>query len=239
MVGQISLESVLTSPDPQFNLRSQNKEFPTQAFDSSEAKLLQSQINDLIAPLPDATLGKLFNDRTDTIALTAAFAKQYFDGKLFGGINAQDNEIGFDVLRPGHIRADPTNGTIQNNWYFTPSSTGWNDWIGDGTSANNYTVTKDQVVLVLGVVDQDVSTELSGVNVQQFGRNVDMIPQDLNSMRLQDNQNELQVTPLPSLIGQENDQVHMRLRYDRQTESEPRLYGFTFGLGSYMNTEDY
>jgi len=238
MAGQLNLTSTLTSPNSEFNLEAQNKSFPTASFNSQEADLLQRQFNQVIAPFPSGVTNTLIQDRADTIALTATFAKQIFDKKLFGGLNAADNEIGFDVLRPGHIRSSPSSGASQNNWYFTPSSAGWNDWIGNG-SGNNYTITKDQVVVVLGVIDQDVSTELSGVNVQSFGRNVDMIPKDLNGIRIKDNANEIQAAPLPSLIGQENDQVHARLDYSRATESEPRLFGFTFGLGSYMNTESY
>lgn len=232
----LSVTSTLSSPDPEFTLRSQGKNFPTQAFNSEEANLLETQLNEIMMAFDNAAFTELLLQRADSVALAATFAKQVFDEKLFGGINASDNEIAFDVLRPGHIYQDDT-GTIQNDWYFQPGTTGWVDWIGDG--ANNYTFGEDQVTVVLGFMDQDTSTEISAVNVDEFGRNVNMIPQDLNDMRLRDNETEQQVKPLPTLIGQENDDVHIRLRADRDVESQPRLLGFTFGLGSYLNAEDY
>lgn len=250
MVELPNISSVAQSPDAEFNLRSQGKNFPTHALNSEESGLLQTQLEDLMAPFESSLLGNLISQRQDAIALTASFAKQVFDEKLFGGINAGDNEIAFDVLRPGQIFSD-AGGTLHNDWYFEPGVTGgttwtnnqtggkWVDWIGDGTSGNNYTVGQDQVTVALAFMDQDVSTEVSGVNVDQFGRNVNMIPQDLNVLRLRDNNREQQIEPLPTLIAQENDEIHTKLRYDRQVESQPRLFGFTFGLGSFMNSEDF
>ena len=249
MVDLPQISSVASSPDPEFTLRSQGKAFPTQGFNSEESSLLQTQIQDLMAPFDNSIISDLISQRQQAIGLTAAFAKQVFDEKLFGGINADDNEIAFDILRPGQIFQDAS-GTLHNDWYFEPGVTGgttwtnnqtggkWVDWIGDG-GANNYQLGEDQVTVVLAFMDQDVNTEVSDLNIDEFGRNVNMIPQDLNALRLRDNETEQQIEPLPTLIAQENDQVHARLRYDRQVETEPRLLGFTFGLGSFMNVEDY
>ena len=235
---RFDLQSNLTSPQSEFSLQAQGKNFPTASLGSGEAELLQTQMNDILQAVPSSIVTDFLMKRQDVIASAAAFSKQVFDEKLFGGLNAGDNEIGFDILRPGHIRADPASGAAENDWYFDPAGTGWVDWIGDG-STNNYTGNEDQVTVVLGFIDQDVSTEASGLNVEEFGRNVDMLPKDLNDMRLRDNDTELQLEPLPSMILQENDDVHMRLRYDRNVESQPRLLGFTFGLGTFLDTEDY
>lgn len=235
----INLADTLTNPDSEFSVASQGKNFPTESLTPNEAQKLESQLNEIILGLDSQSLANVIRDRSGVLAQTAAFSKQVFDEKLFGGINAGDNEIGFSPLRPGHIRADPANGNAINDWYFEPSSNGWNDWIGDGTSANDYTVPEDQVSVIFGLVDQDTNSELSGINVDSFGRNVDMLPQDINDMRVRDNENELQFTALPTLVAQENDRVHIRLRHDEAVESQPRLVGFTFGLGSWLNQEDY
>lgn len=252
----MALETVLNvaqtaqSPDTEFSFRAQGRNFPTEPLTESEASLLEAQMNTLIASFDSSMVTQLIKQRQETIAHTAAFAKQEFDEKLFGGVNAGDNEIGFDVLRPAHIRVltgddnashatASSTGDPVNDWYFDPANQGWNDWIGDGTSANNFQANEDQIVLVLGFMDQDTSSEVSGLNVEEFGRNVDMLPLDENSLRTRDNDTEQQLTALPSLIIQENEQAHLRLRFDRQTESQPRLFGFTFGLGTFLNTEDY
>lgn len=232
------IKPTLKSPDPEFSLESQGKNFPTASFSEEEADLLQRQLNEMMYALPSSTVADVIQQRSKAIALAATFAKQTFDEKLFGGMNAGDSEIAFDVLRPGHIRSDPADGSTINDWYFEPSSAGWNDWIGNG-GPNNYTFGEDQVSVILGMVDQDVSTEVSGINVQDFGRNTDMLPKDLSSVKLRDNERELAVTPLPTLMGQENDSVHIRLQHDAPVESQPRLLGFTFGVGRYMNNEEY
>jgi len=234
----LNISSALRSPASEFAVKSQRKSFPTEAFTDKEAQLLEDQLNQLIFDLDSSALTELARQRQDAVARTAVFAKQVFDEKLFGGVNAGDNEIGFSVLRPGHIFSDST-GTVQNDWYFDPGTTGWVDWIGDGTTANNYTVGENQVTVILAFMDQDVGSEVSAVNVEEFGRNVDMLPHDLNALRLRDNDTEQQVAALPTLIAQENDNVHVRLRADRNVESQPRLFGFTFGLGTFLDAEDY
>lgn len=240
MAGElnIGLKSAVKNPDRTFNVRTQNKDFSTESFTSRDANLFEQQFNVLLNDLDSRHLSELFAQRSREIANAAALAKQELDEPLFGGINANDNEIAFDILRPGHVRADPSNGDIQNDWYFEPSSSGWNDWIGDG-STNNYTVDEDQIVLVLGFMDQDPTTEISGINVESFGRNVDMIPKDLNHARTYDNDNEVLIQALPTLIGTDRDDIHIRLRHDKVMESQPRLLGITFGIGNYMNMEDF
>lgn len=234
----VQIADALRNPGGNFELTVHDGEFPTQSFTDQEATLFEKQFNDLIADFDSSLVTEIFSQRQESVAKAAAFAKQEIDGKVFGGINAGDNQIGFDILRPGHIRADPASGDPINNWYYDPNSTGWNDWIGDD-SGNAYSVGEDQVTVVVGFIDQDVSTEISGFNVEQFGRNMDMLPHDLNNVRLMDNKNEQMMQNLPTLIAQDNDNIHIRLRHDREKESQPRLLGVTFGLGAFLNTEDY
>lgn len=231
----LNLTSELTSPT-EFELSAHDGRFPVASFDSDEANLFEQQMNDLIADLPNSVVGEVLKQREQTIARAAAMAKHDLEAKNFGGINAGDNEFGFSMLRPGHIRYDGS--SIINDWYFQPGSTGWNDWIG--TSANPFVVDEDQVVVILGVMDQEKGpSEISGFNVQSFGRNMDMLPRDMNSMRLQDNETDVQVTQTQTLIGQEQDEIHARLYYDRDVERQPRPLGFTFSLGRFLNVDDY
>lgn len=259
----IDLTSDVTSPDDTFSIRTQNRNFTTYPLSTKEGELFDEQFNTLINDFDSRMLSELFLQRSSMIGNSVAFAKQQFDEKLFGGVNAGDNEIAFDVLRPGHIRADPSDGSVMNDWTYTHSD-GWNDWIGDGSSANNYTMDEDQVVLVLGftdtapyvvdttnneIVDRLDNPPVTGLNVDQFGRNVDMLPKDLNDSRLEDNRNDQFVQSLPSVVGNELDQVHIRLQSsvpsvvqdnsDYELVSEPRLLGLTFGVGSYMNQEEF
>lgn len=234
----LDMTGTLTNPGGNFEVTVHDGEFPTLSFTDSEASLFETQFNDLIADFDSSLLTQMFSQRQEAVAKAATFAKQEIDGKVFGGINAGDNEIGFDVLRPGQIRAEPGTGDPINDWYYEPSSSGWNDWIGDD-SGNAYNVGEDQVTVVLGFIDQDVSTEISGLDVQQFGRNMDMLPHDLNDARLMDNETEQMATNLPTLIAQDNDSIHIQLRHDRVQESQPRLVGVTFGLGAFLNTQDY
>lgn len=237
-MAQVEFADVLTNPESTFSIRTQNKEFNTEAFDSEEAALFEEQFNALIADFDSRMLTELFADRANIIAHAATHAKQEHDEKRFGGINASDNEIAFDVIRPGHILSS-TNHDDENEWKFDPGSADWNDWIGDGTSSNDYTVDADQTILVLGFMDLDSMSEVSAINVDRFGRNVDMLPKDLHDARVTDNENDILVQALPTLVGTENDRVHIRLRHDVQTESEPRLLGINFGVGNYMNTEEF
>ena len=235
---QITIQNTLTAPKSEFSVSAQGRSFPTQSFNNEEASLFEQQLNELVVPNDESKVTDLFVQRANAIALGATFAKQHFDGKLFGGLNPGDNEIGFDVLRPGQIRADPADGGVANTWDFDPPGAGWNDWIGDG-AANNRTLDDNQVTVIMGMLDQADDSAVSGINVNTFGRNVDMVPKDLNVLKIADNSPEQHYAPLPTLIAQENDDVHIRLRHDADLASQPRLLGFTFGLGTYLNTEDY
>lgn len=238
MVNLPDIASIANSPDSEFDLQSQGKSFPTAPLTSAESDLLQSQLENIMTAFPSSIVNNLVSQRQEAISLTAALAKNVFDEKLFNGINAGDNEIGFDVLRPGQINQD-SSGTMRNDWYYEPDSSGWSDWIGNDGS-NDYTVPEDQVTVVLGFIDQDPApSQISGIDVNNFGRNADMLPQDLNSLRLADNENGVQVHSLPTLIAQENDDINIQLRYDNAVERQPRLLGFTFGLGTFLNTNDY
>jgi hypothetical protein len=235
----VDLTSKLTAPDSDFTVTVHDTTFPAEAFSQDEAEVFNSQFNQLIASVNSSTLSNILVNRQDVIANAAAYAKQELDGKVFGGINAGDNEVGFSMLRPGHIRADPANGNAVNDWEYQPGSTGWSDWIGDGSS-NNYQVNEDQVSVVLAFVDQDPGTSaISGLNIDQWGRNMDMLPHDLNGLRVRDNDTEVQVKELPTMIARDGNDIYARLRYDSDVERQPRLYGITFGLGSFLNTEDY
>lgn len=231
----------LRSPS-EFTLRSQGKDFPVHQFSQDEAELLQKQLNKFIANLDSEVLTRLTMQRQDVIAKTAAFSKTQFDEKLFGGVNAADNEIGFSVLRPGQILEATGSSVVTdiNDWYAdSGGSTGWLDWIGDGGN-NNKTVNEDDVILVLAFMDQSTTqTEISAVNVDEFGRNSNLLPIDVNDARLFDNEQDIQVVPIPSLIGQDNDAIHVRARWDRDVERQPRFFGFSFSLGSRLNTEDF
>lgn len=240
----VDIASTLQNPGGQFELTVHRDPFPTQAFDREEAQLFENQLNTLIADMDSAVLTQLLNQRQETIARVATLAKAEFDGKTFGGINAGDNQLGFSVLRPGQILETSGSAIVTNanDWYADPAgSTGWVDWIGNGT--NNYTIGQDaneQVILALAVMDQEKGpTEISGVNVEQFGRNMDMLPRDANNARLMDNETEQQVVSLPALVGRENDQVHMQLRFDRSVERQPRIFGFNWALGTFLDSTDY
>lgn len=260
----IGLASQAQNPPGVFSIRTQNRDFNTTPLDSGEARLFEEQFNSLVNDFDSRLVSELFLQRADIVSHALAHAKQSFDERRFGGINASDNEIAFDVIRPGHVRADPDTGDVVNSWDYTHTD-GWNNWIGDGTSPNNYTVDEDQVVVVLGLMDsgmdvlaQDTgtltefherdTTLTTAINVNRFGRNVDMVPKDLHDARLGDNKNEILVQALPTMIGEDRDELHARLRSDVPDElgaadvrvaSEPRILGVTFGVGSFMNQEDF
>lgn len=235
---ELNLASTLTNPGGNFELAVHDEEFPTEPLTQDEAQLFESQMNDLLTIMPNSVHAQVLKSREDAIALSAAYAKAEIDSKVFGGINAGDNQIGFSTLRPGHIRADPSNGNIQNDWFFTPGGTGWVDWIGDGSN-NNYGVGEDQVSVVIAFTDQDVDTEISGLNIDEFGRNMDMLPADLNDARLADNDSGQLTVPLPTLIASNNDDVYAKLRYDQDQQSQPRFVGITYALGDFLNNQDY
>lgn len=267
---QVNLEPEVTSPDDVFSIRTQNRDFTTYNLSSDEAALFDAQFNTLINQFDSQMTTELFAQRSTIIGNTAALAKQQFDEKMFGGINAGDNEIAFDVIRPGHVRADPADGSIVDNWYYEHEESGYHDWIGDGTSSNDYAVDEDQVTLVLGMMDtgteihylddegdvEDIQyideSFVSGINVDRFGRNVDMLPKDLRDLQNEDNRNDTQIASLPAVVATDRDRVHVRLESDIPPAledevaednvaiySQPRLLGITFGVGSWMNTEEY
>jgi len=66
-----------------------------------------------------------------------------------------------------------------------------------------------------------------------------MLPKDLHSAKMTDNENDVLIQSLPTMVGSDRDRVHLRARFDEPGTYEPRLLGFTYGVGSYMNQEDF
>lgn len=272
MAGELTipLQDAVQSPNRVFSVRTQNRDFNTEAFDSNEAALLEEQFNTLVNDFDSRLLSEMYLQRRSILAQAGAHSKQIFDEKRFGGINAGDNEIAFDVIRPGHIRADPSDGTILNTWEINFDSLdetdvddgGWIDWVGDGTSANDYTVDEDEVVVVLGLQELEEPSggegpSVTGINVDRFGRNVDMLPKDTHTLGTTDNENDAKVQALPAMIGTENDRVHLRLQVpaldglDSGADADfgtagvapdpiyLRPVGVTYGVGAFMNREAF
>lgn len=230
---------ILTSPGGNFELASHANEFGTESFTQNEAQLFQNQVNDLLVGLRGTAMGALLRQRQGTLARVAAYAKAELDGNTFGGINAGDNQIGFSVLRPGHIRSDPASGASENDWFFDPDTTGVVDWIGNGGS-NNFTVSEDQVSVAFAFADQsEGQSPISMLDIETFGRNMDLLPTDTNNARLRDNTTEQQAVPIPTVVASERDQVYCKLRVDKAVERQPRFFGVTFGLGSFLNNDEY
>lgn len=232
------VKDTLKNPPEKFSLTVHNKEFPTESFNDDEATIFQNQFNQILAQFDSQLLTSLLIQREDTLAKIAANAK-HLTQRNFGGVDAGDNELGMSVLRPGHIRSDPSQDqTVINDWYFDANQ-GWQDYIGDGTAARDYPIPEDVTVAIFAVGDDDTSTELSALNVDRFGRNLDMLPKDLNNLRNRDNETEQMVQATPTLLGQDGDRVHIRARADAAGESRPRLYGVCFAPGKFLNNEDY
>jgi hypothetical protein len=73
-------------------------------------------------------------------------------------------------------------------------------------------------------------------------------PKHNNDSRTQDNKNDQYIQSLPTVVGTDRDRVHVRLESnipqyysdgDFVVMSEPRLLGVSFGVGSYMNQEEF
>ena len=235
----LDITDTLTSPGGTFELASHANSFGTKGYTQNEARLLENQLNDLILGMGGSVHSKLLKQREDTLAKVAAYAKAELDGNTFGGINAGDNQIGFSILRPGHIRADPANGDTVNDWFFDPGATGTVDWIGNG-GANNFTVSEDQVSVAFAFTDQsNGQSPISTLDIETFGRNMDLLPTDTNDARIRDNDTEQQSVAIPTIVASERDDVYCKLRFDRNVERQPRFFGVTFGLGSFLNATEY
>lgn len=259
MAGELNvrLANEVESPNRVFSVRTQNREFNTEPFDSDEASLLEEQFNTLINDFDTRLLSELFMQRRMVLAQAAAHSKQQFDEKRFGGINSGDNQIAFDTIRPGHIHKSGATGEMKNSWEIDlseydvadVSEEGWIDWVGDGTHDGDYVVDEDQVIVMMGLERLDDPEEsdvtVSTLNVDSFGRNVDMLPKDLHSMNQKDNENDVTVQALPAVIGTDKDRVHLRVQLDGVDVGASdetialRPVGVTYGVGAFMNKEEY
>lgn len=174
----------------------------------------------------------------------------------FKGFNPADNELGIQLIRPGHVGLAATIGPLTyNNWLWGPGAIGgggvafpnahatglahWNNWIG--TLAAPYVVGGtfgDCGIIGLSVISKAGSPLIDEVRYKS-GDRADLVPMDSRRLEIFDNVNQSRVIPIPTFITPPRVGLFLEGYMDIAGDTEIALGGFTIGLGRYLHGRDY
>ncbi len=174
----------------------------------------------------------------------------------FKGFNPADNELGIQLIRPGHVGlATAIAGITYNNWIWGPGAAGgggaafpnahavgvsnWNNWIGTLAAPFRMGGALGSAGLIyMALVSNDGAPITSEVR-DQIGQRADLNPVDVRRLAIFDNENQTQVYPIPTGIVPPRIGLFKELNLDRSGETEIALGGFTVGLGRYLRWRTY
>lgn len=174
----------------------------------------------------------------------------------FKGFNPADNELGLQLIRPGHVGLATIIGVVNyNNWIWGPGAPGgggvaapnshavgvssWNNWIGTLAAPFRMGGALGSCGLIYMAL---VSLDAAPIVAEErdvIGQRADLNPVDTRRLAIFDNENETTVYPIPTGIVPPRIGLFKELNLDIAGETEIALGGFTCGLGRYLRWRIY
>lgn len=201
-------------------------------LDPEELAIFKAQFAVLLAS-PGSEERKLMLDRLDVYVMGIRAIKQELNSPKFTGINPEDTEVGFGHLRPQFFRA---NSAYLTQWDVSLTANTWVDWLYN-TAGNAFTVGKDFGHIITHL--KSLTTPVPFLSEAKFtvGRRGVLIPVDTRSLRLADNENQVPIVPIPSIITKPKTTLYVRAKSDDTGTDEVGVGGLVVGLGRVLKEE--
>lgn len=226
------------------DLQIQGADFAETQLTGAEQKLWDDQWSQLFMP-PWSFERQFINTKRAIVDMGIRAAKNALDEKAFGGFNAANSEIGISPIRPGHVGL--VNGTVpeaDNVWKWkhdcvkAANAVGFEYWIHSPTVATTaYQIPEELFIIPLYIIEENCCPRIQTIKMN-IGR-ANILYYDVCAARMKDYATGVNLIPLPtSFWGPKND-VHIALQHKNIGSTEPRLGGFTCGLGNFLDATTY
>jgi hypothetical protein len=222
----------------------QNATFAETGLTDEESQIWNTQWKELFVP-PWSFERQFINSRKDIVDAGIRAAKNALDERKFGGLNAANSEIGLSMIRPGQVGL--VNGTVpeaDNVWKWkhdcvkAANGVGFENWIHSPTTATTaYSVPKELFIIPLYVIEENCCPRIQTIKMD-IGR-ANILHYDVAAARMKDYASGVNLIPLPTTYWAPEMDVLVALQHKMNGTTEPRLGGFTVGMGSFLDATTY
>lgn len=201
----------------------------------------------------DSILRRILDERKATIFQGVRAIKFTLKGPFFRGTVPADNELGFSLIRPGHVkgwnrawgaRNQLQDGTAIGWRQRYASAMIWVDWLASA-AATGFQLSRFHGLIITHLSSQNSPTPYTVGITFAIGRSIS-VPFDLHHLSLGDNTNTVSFFPVPTQIALPEEQVLARTTsgYLAQAAGVPvidslQLGGVCVGRGDFLKQESY
>ena len=201
----------------------------------------------------DSTLRRILDERKETIFQGVRAIKYKLQGPFFRGTVPGDSELGFSLIRPGHVkgwnRAWAARNQLQDGtaigWRQQYASAMiWTDWLSSA-AATPFVLSRWHGLIITHLASQNSPTPFT-VGVSFNIARIQSVPFDLHHLAIGDNVNNVSFFPVPTQIALPEEGVLARTvgGYLSVVAGVPvidslQLGGVCVGIGRFLNQESY
>jgi hypothetical protein len=202
-------------------------------LDAEELEVFKAQFGALLAA-PSSDERKLMLDRLSSYVIALRCIKHELNDIKFRGLNPEDTELGFGIIRPQFTRAT---AAYKTNWQIAFAAIGtWYDWFFEG-AATAFTIGKDFGLVITHLKSLVTPTPFMSECRFEVGRTGILIPFDVRALRVGDTENGTSIVPIPTMVLKPKSSLYARALSDVADTDEVALGGLIFGLGRVLKEE--
>ena len=223
-----------------------DKEFELAALSEEELRTLTLEFGTLISNRR-SNYGLMLLDNSNAVLAGVRAAKKKISGSpVFRGSMASSNELGMQLLRPGHIRRvnDNATETADNTWEFTAtkSTTAASNqsWLGYGAADYNTALSIDKraLMVVMGIVGYGSTCPFSEIQIKQGM--TDYVVETLEPFLYNaDSPEQIPISRIRTRILPPRETLLAKIRSRMAGTYEVGLVGVAIGTGAYMKADYY
>ena len=206
-------------------------------LDQDELDLFKAQFATILAA-PGSSERRVMLDRLPVYIIALRAIKLDLKGPKFKGLNPEDTELGFGLLRPQFLKHTVGGvSTYRADWTqaFAAAAT-WTDFLAS-TAAVAFAIGEDFGLCVTHmkslVTPKPFFAEVRFV----VGRTGILIPGDVRNLSMGDTENNVSLVPIPSLIARPKTNLYGRALSDAIGTGDCALGGLVIGLGRALKEE--
>lgn len=221
----------------------QNEDYAQTSLTPTEGALFDKQFNDLF--MPAWSLERQFiGSKMNLVRTALEVAKNSLEELTFGGLNCGNGEIGFSMIRPGHVGlvegAVPESNNVwpwKHDCVKIVNAVGFENWIHSPTTATTaFAVNHDEFVYPMYIAEETTNAKIQCVKMD-IGR-TNVLWYDVVNCRLT-TEDGLDLIPLPTTFWLPDTDAILALGFMAAGYVAPRLGGFTVAKGSFLNATNY
>jgi hypothetical protein len=224
-------QGVDTNPCTRSEIKLYKETLSLSKLDPDELDIFKAQFATLLT-MPGSDERRIMLDRLEAYIIALRCIKHELDDKKFTGLNPEDTEIGFGLIRPQFTRAA---AAYKYQWTIA-LTTAWADWLYE-TAGNAYTVGKDFGLCITHLKSLVTPTPFMAECRFQVGRTGILIPNDVRALMVGDTENGVSVVSVPTMILKPKASLYGRAKSDHIGTDEVALGGLVIGLGRALKEE--